>query len=112
MQTYWCYEIEVDGRCVCSATGDALGLAISRAVTDCVYYQTVYPTSKITIGNIHESCARCNNTGYTNKYAAPGRAGKTVRCANCKGKKASGLCDHIAFSMPDAANRISLVQAS
>lgn len=108
MNTYWNTEITVDGRCVCSSGDETLGKAISRATTDCVYYQTVYPDSKIAIRGIHEVCAACHNTGY----APLARRGRTVKCHECKGKKADGLVDEIAFQMPDAANRIRLVQTA
>lgn len=110
MATYWNAEITVDDRCVCITGDDTLGKAIARAVTDCVYYQTVYPDSKIAVVGLHEVCARCHNTGFVQQYSKKG--GRTVKCPTCKGHKATGTCDTIAFAMPDASNRIKLVQTA
>jgi hypothetical protein len=109
MTTYWNVAVSVDGRVVCSSGDETLSKAISRAISDCVYYQAVYPGSKIAVCEIAESCAKCYNQGTVN-IRKP-RSVKVVKCPACKGKLATGCLEPIPFAMPDAANRITLLQA-
>jgi hypothetical protein len=115
VKTYWSYEVRVDTRCVCSAGDDKLSNALSRAISDCVYYQAVYPAAKITIAEIREACSGCHNAGEISKKLSrrtlPNPRGvKLVRCPECKGKGAHGELAEIPFVMPDPANRITLAQ--
>ena len=109
MKTYWAYDVEVDGVCKVSHSGSTLAECLERAITDAVYYQTVYPQGKVTISGILERCAVCSGSGEYRVRRV--RSVKTVRCPECKGKAAIGQCGAIRFIMPDPANRISLVQA-
>jgi hypothetical protein len=110
VKTYWSYEVRVDGRCVCSAGDEKLTDALSRAISDCVYYQAVYPAAQVTIADIREACAGCHNTGEISKKK-DARHTRLVRCPECKGKGAHGEMAEIPFVMPDPANRITLTQS-
>jgi hypothetical protein len=107
MKTYGSTAVAVDGRLVVSSGDETLARALSRAVTDAVYYQAVYPTAKVAIVDVRESCARCHNAG-TVTVRRP-RSARTVRCPACGGKGARGRLDDIPFVMPDPANRVTLV---
>lgn len=109
MQTYWNYEITVDGRCMMSAGDVSLSATLGRAIQDAVYYQAVYPDAKIVIGGIQEQCSKCHNLGKITVRRP--RSSKRVNCPECKGKLAHGALDPIQFTMPDPANRITLAQA-
>jgi hypothetical protein len=109
MKTYWSYEVRIDGRCTVSSGDEKLSTALSRAISDCVYYQAVYPVAKITIAEIREACAGCHNTGEISKKLR--NCSRLVRCPECKGKCAYGEMTEIPFVMPDPANRITLTQS-
>jgi hypothetical protein len=108
MKPYWRYEIQVDGRCVCSAADECLSKAISRAVQDCVYYQCIYPAAKIVIAGIEDACDRCHNDGSV--CIRKPRSMKRVKCPACNGNGSHNTLLPIPFMMPDSANHISLVQ--
>jgi hypothetical protein len=107
MKTYWSTAVAVDGRVVASSGDETLAKALSRAVTDAIYCQAVYPAAKVAIVDVHESCALCHNAG-TVTVRRP-RSARTVRCPACRGMGARGRLDDIPFVMPDPANRVTLV---
>ena len=109
MKTYWNASVAVDGVTKCSGGDDTLAATLSRAITDCVYYQAIYPAAKVTIDGICESCAVCHNTGHVRQQRA--RSVRVLKCPECRGKLATGAVAPIAFQMPHEANRISLRQA-
>jgi hypothetical protein len=116
VKTYWSWEVRVDGRCTVSAGDEKLSTALSRAISDAVYYQAVYPAAKITIAEIREACSGCHNAGEVSKklsrHTLQHPCGtKLVRCPECKGKGAYGELADIPFVMPDSANCITLTQA-
>lgn len=108
--TYWSTTIYVnDFPKVCS--GDkTLSEALSRAMSDAIYYQAMYPDCKISIREIEESCARCHNTGKVQQNGR--RVIKMVRCPECRGKCAHGRLDDIPILLPDPPNGVRIVQGS
>jgi hypothetical protein len=109
VKTYWSTAVAVDGRVVVSSGDETLAGALARAVTDCVYYQALYPAATIAVVDVRESCARCHNAG-TVTLRRP-RSVRAVRCPECKGKGAPGRLDDVPFVMPDPANGITLATA-
>jgi hypothetical protein len=63
MKTYWSGSVSVDGRVVSSSGDETLAKTIARLMSDCVYYQAVYPGSRIVMGDLREHCAQCHNDG-------------------------------------------------
>jgi hypothetical protein len=106
--TYWNASVSVDGRCVVSLGASTLSETLSRAFSDCVYYQSVYPSSAVVVCDIREQCSCCHNSG---KVTIGTRTRKSVKCPECKGKGAAGALPDVRFAMPDCANRIILRQA-
>ncbi len=109
MKTYWNVEVQVDGTCKCSSGDTDLGTALSRALSDAIYYRAIYPEAKdIRVAGIRESCAGCHNLGTVTKRRP--RSVKTVKCPECKGKLANGAIPDVPLAMPDPANGIRLIQ--
>jgi hypothetical protein len=106
MKTYWSFTILVNGRNVLCHGEETLSKAISRAITDVIYYAAVYPQAKIVIGEWRESCLKCHDAGSV--FSVRNRF-RSVRCPECKGKGVHNTLADIPFVMPDAA--ISLTMA-
>lgn len=107
MRTYWQATVRNSESHSCVMVGDEnLSETIAKAITESIYMQAVNPTAKISITDIAQYCSVCYNNGTTQnkKY-------KYVRCPECKGKVPTATVDPIDFTMPDPANRISLVAA-
>lgn len=107
--TYWTASVYVDDRCVVSSADDSLSIAISGAISSCVYYQAMYPDNQISIRGIKQYCATCHSLGT---IAHSTRSWRKVRCPTCKGKPPTGQLDNIPFHMPDPANNVHLVTST
>jgi hypothetical protein len=106
VNTYWSYEVQVDGVAKVAAGAAALNEAIARAITDCLYYQAHYPGSQVRIANIRELCEKCRNQRTIEKRGP--RSLKTIRCPECKGQGADRCLAPTPFALPDPANGIRL----
>jgi hypothetical protein len=109
--TKWHYEVfikepEDHARSGVLASCDTLSLAISEAMSSAIYYQALYPTAQVWIGDLHEFCPTCNNQGEIDKKGP--RSTKIIKCPDCKGKCPTGKADRIVLKLPDPANGIVL----
>jgi len=95
MKTYWNAEVRVNDNLKLCAVDSTLAKMLESAISSAVYYQAIYPSSRVSITGLTESCSACHN----NKVVRSVR--RTVRCPECKGKGATGRLDDMLFRMPD-----------
>lgn len=109
MTMLWNAEVSVDGITKASMGGSTASEVIAKCIRDAIYYQAIYPQSKVLIASIEARCFQCSGVGTISKSMAYCKT-KEIKCPNCKGRIEVQSMPNIPFNMPDSANRITLVQ--
>lgn len=109
MTMLWNAKVSVDGITKVSMGGSTASEVIAKCIRDAIYYQAIYPQSKVLIASIEARCFQCSGVGTISKTMAHCKS-KEIKCPNCKGKIEVQSMPDIPFNMPDADNRIALMQ--
>lgn len=78
------------------------------AFRDAIYYQAIYPDAVISIRDMREQCVGCSNTGLMSRQMR--WKVRHVKCTECGGKYPTTHIEQIDLKLPDAANKICIVQ--